>query len=316
MKFLQWGFISSIIVFVCGCSSMPKSVEQWRTGLKYLKVGGETMAYRTYGDKSKPAVVLLHGLPTSSYLYRNIAPKIAEQGFYVITPDFIGFGASTKPEDAAAYDMSLQANRLSQLLLVLDVQHYSVVAHDMGGLVGFELLVNHSDQIQSFFVLNTTAYTDGFTPPPEMKMLAGGMGGAITSMMSNGVTGEFMTAKFIKDNMGHPERLSKEAKENYWWPMHEGTTQPMRATAKTFNNIMARYSVYQEALQAYHGPSRILWGSKDKVLNFEKLTAQFSRDLKLSPTKVQRIEDAGHFLQEDYPDLVAANVLLLLEEVN
>jgi len=315
MKFLQWSFISSVIVFLCGCSSIPKSVEQWRIGLKYQKVGDETMAYKTYGDKTKPAVVLLHGLPTSSYLYRNIAPKIAQQGFYVITPDFIGFGASTKPAEAAAYNMSFQASCLSQLLTSLDVQYYSMVAHDMGGLVGFELLVSHAEQIQSFFVLNTTAYTDGFTPPSEMKMLAGKMGGVMTSMMSNGVTGEFLTAKFIKDNMGHPERLSKDAKENYWWPMHEGATQPMRATAQNFNNIMARYPVYQEALKTYHGSTRILWGAKDKVLNFEKLSAQFSRDLRLSPVKVQRIEDAGHFLQEDYPDLVAANVLLMLGDV-
>lgn len=258
----------------------------------------------------------MHGLPTSSYLYRNIAPKIAEQGFYVIAPDFVGFGASTKPSDETAYDMSLQAKRLNQLLSALNIQRYSVVAHDMGGLVGFELLVDHSDQIQSFFVLNTTAYTDGFTPPPEMKMLAGAMGGIMTSMMSNTITGEFLTAKFIKDNMGHPDRLSKEAKENYWWPMHEGATRPMRATAKAFDRIMARYSDYQDALKAYKGPSRILWGAKDKVLNFEKLTAQFSRDLKLSPTKVQRIDDAGHFLQEDYPDLVTANILLLLHGIN
>lgn len=315
MKFLQRSFISSITAFVCGCSSMPKSVEQWRTGLQYQKVGGETMAYRSYGDKTKPVVVLLHGLPTSSYLYRRIAPKIAEQGFYVITPDFIGFGASTKPVDDAAYNMDLQAKRLSQLLLNLNIQHYSVVAHDMGGLVGFELLISHSDQIQSFFVLNTTAYVDGFTPPPEMSMIAGSMGGVMTSMMSNPVTGEFLTAKFIKDNMGHPERLTKEAKENYWWPMHEGATKPMRATAKNFSSIMARYPVYQAALTAYRGPSRILWGAKDKVLNFEKLSAQFSRDLKLTSAKVQRIDDAGHFLQEDYPDLVASNILYLLGDI-
>ena len=81
MKFLQWSFISSVMFFLCECSSIPKSVEQWRIRLKYQKVGDETMAYKTYGDKTKPAVVLLHGLPTSSYLYRNIASKIAQQGF-------------------------------------------------------------------------------------------------------------------------------------------------------------------------------------------------------------------------------------------
>lgn len=316
MNSLMRDLIIKMIASERGRSRAPKSVEQWRTELRYQQVGGDTMAYRTYGDKSKPAVVMLHGLPTSSYLYREIAPRIAEQGYFVITPDFIGFGASTKPADDAAYRMSFQANRLGQLLSVLNVQRYSVVAHDMGGLVGFELLIKHPDEIQSFFVLNTTAYTDGFTPPPEMKMLAGKMGAFLIFMMSNNVTGKFLTAKFVKDNMGHPERLSQDAEENYWWPMREGATQPMRATAKSFNKIMERYPDYQEALKAYKGPSRILWGSKDKVLNFEKLTAQFLRDLKLSSDKVQHVEDAGHFLQEDYPDLVAANVLLLLGDIN
>lgn len=297
-----------------GCSSEPLSVEKWRSNLSYQKIGDFTLAYKTYGDKTNKPVVLLHGIPTSSYIYRNIAPQVAAQGYYVITPDLVGFGASSKPEDYANYDTKLQASRIQELLKQLGISQYNVVAHDLGGLVGFELLISNSENIDSFMVLNTTAYKEGFTPPPEMSMLAGWMGGTMSSMMSNGVTGPFLTSKFIKDNMGNPDKLTQDAKDNYWWPVHEGTTLPMRATAKSFEKIMERYPVYQQALRDYTGNSRVLWGAKDAVLKFDKLAPQFKRDLKLPNEKVNQAATAGHFIQEDLPELVTENILAMLSE--
>lgn len=314
MKIFQSAILASGTALLLGCSSAPNSVKTWQSKLSHTNIGEETLAYRTYGDKSNPAVIMLHGLPTSSYLYRNIAPEVASKGYYVITPDLIGFGGSSKPSDFSVYDVQAQSARIAELLRQLNVSRYNVVAHDLGGLVGFELLAANSNTIQSFLVLNTTAYKEGFTPPPEMGMLAGWMGKSMGFMMANRMSGPFLTSKFIKDNMGHPDQLSQEAKENYWWPMHEGTTYPMRATAKSFDKIMARYPIYQEAMKNYTGPSRILWGSKDSVLQFDKLTPQFSRDLKLSPERVQQVSDAGHFIQEDHPKIVTDNILLLLEE--
>jgi haloalkane dehalogenase len=295
-------------------TSAPVSVQAWRSELKFAQLGSASLAYKTYGDINNPALVLLHGLPTSSYLYRNIAPQVAAQGYFVVVPDFIGFGASSKPQDNAEYNFSVQAERVKQLLKLLAIENFHLVAHDMGGLVGFELMVTDQHRIQSFLVLNTTAYKEGFTPPPEMGMLAGPMGGFMTFMMSNRATGKMLTAKFLKDNMGQPHKLDKSAQENYWWPMYEGATQPMRAVAKSFDQIMARYTVYQTALRQYSGAARLLWGAKDKVLNFEKLSAQFAGDLKLSADKIQSIKNAGHFLQEDFPEQVADTILQLLHE--
>ncbi len=296
-------------------SMAPDVVEEWRRNMSFQKIGNVSIAYKTYGDIRNPPVVLLHGIPTSSYLYRNIAPKVAEQNYYVITPDLIGFGASSKPESYDAYNNALQGNRLSEFLQHLGVDRYSLVAHDLGGIVGFELLVKEAHKIDAFMVLNTTTYKEGFTPPPEMSMLAGWMGGVMAGMMSNGVTGPFLTAKFIKDNMGQPHKLMADAKINYWWPLHEGATIPMRATAKSFDQIMERYPVYQQALKKFNGHSRILWGAKDKVLKFDKLAPQFAADLRLSPDKINHAVDAGHFIQEDRPELVTDNILVMLAAV-
>lgn len=314
MKTVKMGLLFGLLLSLFGCSSAPKSVVTWRSDMKFQPMDDLSIAYKTYGDKNNPAVVLLHGIPTSSYLYRNIAPKVAEKGYYVITPDFIGFGASSKPESYDLYNNALQASRITQLLNQLHIDHYNLVTHDLGGLVGFELLTTDADKIDSFLVLNTTAYKEGFTPPKEMNMLAGWMGGSMSYMMSNRMTGRLLTGKFVKDNMGHPEKLSAEAKDNYWWPVHEGTTIPMRATAKSFDQIMDRYPVYQQALRDYKGRARILWGAKDKVLKFDALTPQFAKDLHLAKDKVQQAEDAGHFIQEDVPEVVTENILTLLAE--
>lgn len=310
---INYYLFAALTILTIGCSTIPKSVSDWRSNLKTIQIENETMAYRTYGDISKPAVILLHGLPTSSYLYRNIAPEVAAKGYFVITPDFVGFGASSKPEDYDSYQVKRQAERVKILLNELKINSFSIVAHDLGGLVGFELLITDSSHIPSFLVLNTTAYKEGFNPPSEMNMLAGWMGGMMSYMMSNNLTGRFLTSKFIKDNMGQPDKLPEEAKDNYWWPMHEGATFPMRATAKSFDQIMDRYKVYQEAIKKYSGHVRILWGSKDKVLNFEKLSGQFARDFRISKDNVKSTDQASHFIQEDNPELVTENILKNLE---
>lgn len=300
--------------FCAACSSIPKSVQDWRSNIKSEKIEEQVMTYKTYGELGKPVIVLLHGLPTSSYLYRNIAPSLAAKGFYVVTPDFVGFGASTKPDDFDQYEISKQARRLDLLLDRLHINKFSLVVHDLGAIVGFEYMLTKSSHITSLLILNTTAYKDGFTPPSEMKMLAGLMGGMMSSMMSGSLMGPYLTRKFIKDNMAHSDKLSEEARENYWWPIHEGTTSAMRATAKTFDKIMGRFPLYQEMLRNYKGKAHVYWGSQDKVLRYDKIGFQFKRDLKLSDKNLHQNTDASHFIQEDDPESVVIEILALVNQ--
>ena len=304
---------SFLFLAISACSSIPKSVEEWRSNLKSEKIENQTMAYKTYGSPENPIVILLHGLPTSSYLYRNIAPEIANAGFFVLTPDLVGFGGSSKPDEFSEYDIGKQARRFDQLLTKLKINEFNLVVHDIGAIVAFEYMLKKSNQVKSLLVLNTTAYKSGFTPPSEMKMLAGWMGGMMSSMMSGNFMGPYLTGKFLKDNMAHPEKLTEEARDNYWWPIHEGTTSVMRATAKNFDPMMDKFPIYQEMLRNYKGRARIHWGTQDRVLLSSKIVPQFQKDLKLMDSQVRFNDQASHFVQEDDPQSVVGEILLILK---
>lgn len=150
--------------------------------------------------------MLLHGIPTNAYLYQHVAADLAKRGYRVIAPDLVGFGASSKPEAASAYGFDAkQADRLIELLDSLGIDRFTFVIHDLGGLVGWELLDKEPSRVSRLLVLNTTAYAE-FRAPVQMRMLAGPLGGLMSSMMGGGMMGRSLTATFIEDNTGRPRR--------------------------------------------------------------------------------------------------------------
>lgn len=297
------------VVAAGGCASVPASVAAHRRYLHSVALADGTLSYIDAGPKDGPVIVLAHGLPTSSYLYRKIIPAVAAYGYRVVAPDLFGFGASTKPSHEAAYDLKAQGRRLLALLEHLEIPRFSLVIHDLGGLVSFELL---DLAVERILVLNTTAYPDAFSPPPQMRQLGGALGGLMSSMMRGRLLGKVLTRKFVRDNMAHPDRLDAEAVENYWWPLHEGATVPMRAIAKRFDAIVGQFGRYQAALRRFAGPASLLWGKRDRVLPFEKNSRQFARDLRIPPERVRGVDDAGHFIPEDHPQVVTEAIVELM----
>lgn len=124
-------------------------------------------------------MVLLHGVPTSSWMYRELAAELAGGGLRVIAPDLLGFGSSDKPDDPAAYALDAQAERVLALVDELDVQRFTLLVHDMGGLVGWEMLAAAPGRVERLVILNTFAHERGWCPPTDlgrntpMRRLAG-----------------------------------------------------------------------------------------------------------------------------------------------
>ncbi len=299
-------------LLMSGCASMPGAVREHRSHLSYAPLpDGETMAYLDAGPRDGEVVVLTHGLPTSSYLYRKVVPLLTARGFRVIAPDFVGFGASSKPEEAAAYAIPLQADRLLALLGGLGVRRFTLVVHDLGGLVAFEVLDKAPERIERLLVLDTTAYRDGFEPPREMRMLGGWMGGMMAWSMESAALGPALTRSFLRDHVGGGA-VEDGAVQVTWWSLHEGSAVPMRAVARSFDAIMASFPRYQDALRRFRGPAALLWGKEDRVLPFATLADRFAADLRIPPERVHAVEGARHFLQEDHPEAVADAVARLM----
>lgn len=302
-----------IVIFLNGCATTPQPIIGYRASLKSQIVDGYNITYVDKGSQDSEVIVLLHGMPTSSYLYRNIVNPLAEKGFRVIAPDFVGFGGSDKPEDAKVYTLESQAARMQKFLHALNVSKAHFVVHDMGGLIAWEMMITDPDIFKSLLVLNSTAYVQGFNPPSEMKMMGGFMGGTMAFMMESRLMGPSLMEKFLSDYMAHEERLSKEDLDQYWWPVHEGATYPMRFVAENFDNITSKFPVYQEQLRKFDKPAFLLWGEKDQVLNFKEISAQFQKDLRIPQNEISSVQDSGHFIQEDAPQVVVEKVLELTQ---
>ena len=93
------------------------------------------MAYLDFGSKENPTILLLHGEPNSSFVYRNIAPLLIQQNYRVIIPDLIGFGYSDKPTDSNLISYSNQTKWLQKFIDNLKLNHIHLFAHDWGGMI-------------------------------------------------------------------------------------------------------------------------------------------------------------------------------------
>jgi haloalkane dehalogenase len=123
---------------------------------RYADVGGLRMAYVEAGPADGPPVVLLHGEPTWSFLYRTVMAVLADAGIRAIAPDLVGFGRSDKPADAADHSYANHVEWLRALTFdALDLTGVTVVGQDWGGLLGLRLAAEHHDRVARIVAANT-----------------------------------------------------------------------------------------------------------------------------------------------------------------
>ena len=285
--------------------SIDQSLAAHRARLQKLGVSGGTIAYLDEGPKDGTPIVLVHGMPTSSWLYRNIAASLAANGFRVIAPDLLGFGASDKPKGHEIYSMRAQSDRIIELLEHLNIPRSIFTGHDLGGPWVFEIADRHPEKIAGLVVLNTSAYAELMKPPLQARMIGGPMGPMMLKMMGSRM-GKPMIHKFFVDFTGQGKKLSKDVSFGYWLPLHEGGTRAFRAFAKELKNMMAQFSRYSSALRRLDVPAVLIWGDKDPVLRHELMIPRFVADLKIKPEDVHVLSGASHFLQEDRPQEIAS----------
>jgi pimeloyl-ACP methyl ester carboxylesterase len=132
------------------------------TTYNYADVHGNKMFYRETGDKKSPSIVLLHGFPTSSHMYRNLIPQLAK-GIHVIAPDYIGFGYSDAPNPADfSYTFDNLAKYVEALLFgALGLKKFSIYVQDYGAPVGYRIASKRPQAVDAIIVQNGNAYLEG-----------------------------------------------------------------------------------------------------------------------------------------------------------
>jgi pimeloyl-ACP methyl ester carboxylesterase len=129
---------------------------------RYADVNGRQVFYREAGDPARPAIVLLHGAPASSFMYRNLIPLLAGD-YYVIAPDYLGFGLSDVPAvDEFDYTFDTLTYSVETLLRRLNISRYAIYVQDYGAPVGWRLALRNPDAISAVITQNGNAYVEGF----------------------------------------------------------------------------------------------------------------------------------------------------------
>ena len=156
-------FGSATADLVCGgilCSEVTdNSVIQVEE--KTVKIEGLDVFYLEAGSKDAPTVLLLHGFPTSSHMFRNLVPALADE-FHVIAPDYIGYGRSSMPTiDEFEYTFAHQTQIIEKFTERLGLEEYTLYMMDYGGPIGFRLFSENPEKVQGFIIQNANAYDEG-----------------------------------------------------------------------------------------------------------------------------------------------------------
>lgn len=292
----------------CGSfsSETSKDYQTFRISQKSHEVQD---GHLSYVDKGQGEVILLlHGVPSSGWLYRKMIDGLVEQGYRVIAPDMLGFGNSANPKGYEIYSAEAQAKRIVSLMDHLKIKKWNHVFHDVGGTWTWELMKEHEDRVNKLVMLNSITLSEGFHPPVRMK--PGNLSKAAMWGYRNGVTTNLLLNRLFEDALVDPNSLSESDRAGYKIPLLEGKTKAMYYF---FTQTCNHSPDYSDVINKVRTPMSVIWGKYDTMLQWQPQSEKILKTKLVSKNDVHLIE-ARHFIQEEQPELVNRLILDFLRK--
>ncbi|MBF2048202.1 MAG: alpha/beta fold hydrolase [Elainella sp. C42_A2020_010] len=251
---------------------------------------------------AKPPVLLLHGLPSQSYGWRNVMPALAEQGFRSIAPDWIGFGFSGKPDKRSfAYTSDAYVQALADFLQALEIPRLFLVVQGFLGSVGLQYALRHPDAIERLAILNAPI-TTAAKLPWKMKQLGLPLVGEMLTQ------DPLLVDRTLEGGGGY--RVEDADLDVYRRPFLKSS-----AAGRSLFTVVQKLKLAQATAEIEAGfanwqqPTLVAWGMRDPWLPFS-IAESFS---KIVPqAELAQLEEVGHYPQEDWHEKVNAVLLNFL----
>jgi len=275
------------------------------TSYHRVEVDGIGIFYREAGANDAPAIVLLHGFPSSSREFDTLIPLLATR-YHLIAPDFPGFGQSDAPQPSAyAYTFDHLANTIDGFLAAIDVKRYSLYLHDYGAPVGFRIMLAHPERLQALITQNGNAYAEGL----------GAKWAKIAEYWADPeahpeVVDAFLSFEATKQRhiagTTHPERYNPDTwTDEFAHLSRPGQREIQAALLYDYRTNVAAYPQWQAWLRQHRPATLVAWGANDPSFTAPGAEA-FRRDL---PEAEIHLLDAGHFALDENTDEIARLIL-------
>lgn len=284
----------------------PTATVQHRT----VTVDGLDVFYREAGDPDRPTVLLLHGFPTSSQMFRNLIPMLAER-YHVLAPDYPGYGHSAMPaHDAWDYTFANLASVMEAFLEAKAVDRFSVYLMDYGAPVGFRLFEADPARVEAFVVQNGNAYVEGlaaFWDPIRAYWETGG--GEERNALRPFLAVE-ATAWQYTHGQPDPSLVSPDAwiTDQYFLD-RPGNQEIQLDLFYDYRTNVERYPAWQALFREHQPPTLITWGRNDLIFP-EAGAHPYARDL---ADVEMHLLDGGHFVLESHATFTAEAMIDFLD---
>lgn len=312
MNALIWAargaMLSGVTTAVLAHSALAGELPQ--PAYRTADVDGLRIFYRVAGPAEAPVVLLLHGFPTSSHMYRDLIPRLAGR-YRVIAPDYPGYGYSDAPSPRDfAYTFDHLAQVMNRFVQVVGARRYVLYAQDFGGPVGFRLAALHPERVAGLVVQNAVAHEEGLAP----SMDAARPFWRERTPATEAPMRAFLTAETTRFQFVHgardPSRISPDA----WTHAQSRLDRPgndaiQLALLQDYGSNLQRYAEWQAYFRTHRPPTLVVWGRNDPFFTVEGAKA-YARDI---PGTETHILETGHFALEEEAPRIADLMLDFLE---
>lgn len=269
----------------------------------YLELDGLRMHYVDEGGGSP--LLLLHGEPTWAYLYRKLIPLLGEVG-RVVAPDYFGFGRSDKPTRVEDYSYDFHYRSIERLSEELDLREVTVVVQDWGGPIGLRLAVEHPERIARLVILNT-GIGAGRAPSPEWLRFRDFMRRVGTDLVAS----QLIRLSCVSDP---PDDVLAAYDAPFPTPESKAGVLafPELVPTEADHPSAAAMLEVRDALSRWERPTLVLFSDSDPIFSPAAAERLAARIPGAGPAEI--VEGAGHFLQEDKGEEIAARIVRFLAE--
>jgi pimeloyl-ACP methyl ester carboxylesterase len=267
-----------------------------------IAIDGLDIFYREAGSRDNPTILLLHGFPTSSHMFRNLMSALADR-FHLVAPDYPGYGNSSMPTvNEFDYTFDHLAQIVEKFITAIDLKKYSLYVMDYGAPIGYRIAAKYPERVQSLIVQNGNAYEEGlgeFWNP--IKAYWQDRSPENADKLKYLVTLEATKWQYT-NGVRNLEAISPDT-----WNMDQlfldrpGNDEIQLALLYSYGTNPPLYPQWQEYFRKYQPPTLIVWGQNDYIFPAEG-AYPYKRDL----NDVEfHLLDTGHFALEEEGDAIA-----------